>query len=223
MTSSSTKKKQLLVGYSKKQSILKESIENNGKDVYLTGIFQIFDEKNQNGRIYSRNILEPEIYRYKEEFVDAGRAFGELDHPEDRATIAGDRVCHRIVDLWVEGNNVMGKTLILDTTLGKDVKAMLHNGGVIGVSSRSLGETDNRDYVTDLYLITFDAVLDPSVSRALMNVVNEGKKYDLEEVKRQNNRINEMLRDSKFDSSVDIKEEQKKILREMRKYFSTIL
>lgn len=213
----------LLPGYNKKQNFLTESVENNGKDIYLTGIFQVFDEENQNGRKYSRNILEPEVYRYKEEFIDTGRAFGELDHPEDRATIAGDRICHRIVDLWIEGNNVMGKTLILDTTMGKEVKAMLHNGGVMGVSSRSLGETDHNNDVTDLYLICWDCVHDPSVSNALMNVINESKQYDLEEVKRQNKRINEMLRDSLIDSSINVEEEQRKIMREMRKYFRSII
>lgn len=215
-------KKSLLYDFGKR-NLLKESVvESDGKNTYITGVFQTFDDENQNGRIYPRKILEPEVYRYKAEFVDAGRAFGELDHPEDRANVACDRCCHRIVDLWIEGNDVMGKSLILDTHLGQDVKAMLKDQGVLGVSSRSLGETDSHNNVKDLYLICWDIVQDPSVARALMNVVNEGKKYDLEEVKRQNKKLDEMLKESAVDSTINIEEEQKKILFELRKYFGKI-
>lgn len=216
------KDKSLLIDINKK-NILTEAVGENGdKRTYLTGIFQIFDEENQNGRIYPREILEPECERYKREMVDTGRAFGELEHPEDRANISSDRVCHRIVDLWIEGGTVYGKTLILDTTLGKDVKAMLKDGGVLGISSRCLGETDSQNRVKDLYLIGWDIVHDPSVAAALLKTMNESKKYDLEFVKRQNKKVNEMLREANVDSSINIEEEQRKILREFRKYFSNI-
>lgn len=215
--------KSLLLGFNKSKNILKESVENNGKETYLTGVFQTFDAKNQNERIYPRNILEPEIYRYKDEFVKTKRAFGELDHPADRANIAGDRICHRVVDLWVEGNDVMGKTLILDTRVGQDVKAMLKDGGVMGISSRSLGETDSQDRVKDLYIICWDIVHDPSVAKALLKTMNESKKYDLEYVKKQNKRLNEMIKDSHSDSTINIEEERKKILYEFRKYFGSFL
>ena len=215
------KDKSLLVDIHKK-SILKETVDQNDKRTYLIGVFQTFDEENQNGRIYPRDILEPECERYKKEFVDSGRAFGELEHP-DRANISSDRVCHRIVDLWIEGNDVMGKTLILDTTLGKDVKAMLKDGGVLGISSRCLGETDSQNRVKDLYLIGWDIVHDPSVATALLKTINESKKYDLEYVKKQNKRINEMLKESSIDTTINIEEEQKKILNEFRRYFGNIL
>jgi hypothetical protein len=211
--------KSLLVGFNKKTNLLKESTENNGKETYLTGIFQTFDEENQNGRIYPRAVLEPEVYRYKEEFVDTGRGFGEINHPsDDRADISCDRICHRVVDLWIEGNNVMGKTLILDTAFGKDIKAIVNSGGVLGVSSRSLGETDSQNRVKDLYIICWDIVSDPSVAKALMTTINECKKYDLEEVKRQNKRIDEMLKEAQIDSTINIEEERRKILYELRKF-----
>lgn len=207
----------LLPGYSKKQNLLTESIENGGKDIYLTGIFQVFDEENENGRIYPERVLSPEIERYKNEFVVTNRAFGELDHPEDRASISGDRVCHRIVELWVEGKNVMGKTLILDTTLGKEVKAMLHNGGTLGVSSRSLGDTDHSNTVKELYLICWDIVSEPSVSVALLEKLMESKKYDIELFKKKMKQRDEILREGRFDSSIDVNAEQRKILNELRK------
>ena len=144
----------------------------------IRGIFQLFDTENQNGRIYPRDVLLPEIMRYKKEYVDTGRAFGELDHP-DGPEINGDRICHRIVDLWVEGNAVWGKSLVLNTTKGKEVQAMLDDGGVMGVSSRALGEVDANSQVYDMRLICWDVVHEPSVAVALMEKINEKKTYDL--------------------------------------------
>lgn len=209
----------LISGYNKKQGnlkLLKESTDVKSGDVYLTGIFQVYDEENENGRIYPENVLSPEVQRYAEEFVKTNRAFGELDHPEDRATIAGERVCHRIVDLWVEGKNVMGKTLILDTTLGKEVKAMLHNGGVLGVSSRSLGETDGYNRVKDLYLICWDIVSEPSVSVALMEQINESKDYDINTYRKMNRQLKN-LKESNL-SPERIEKEQKEMLKQLRKF-----
>ena len=216
----------LIAGYSKKQgnlTLLKESVESKSGDVYLTGIFQIFDEENENGRVYPKDVLLPEVQRYTEEFVKTNRAFGELDHTEDRATIAGERVCHRIVDLWVEGKYVMGKTLILDTTLGREVKAMLHNGGVLGVSSRSLGVTDNRNHVKDLYLICWDIVSEPSVSVALMERVNETKNIDLDYFKKMQRRLNKKRYFTTLnESNNDIETTRREILKQFRKYFINI-
>lgn len=173
----------LISGYNKKQSSLGfvcEAENKNGKQkTYLRGPYQIFDEENQNGRIYPREILMPEIERYKKEYVDTGRAFGELDHPEG-PEINGDRICHRIVDLWVEGNVVWGKSLILNTSKGKEVQAMMEDGGVMGVSSRALGELDGQSKVYDMHLICWDVVQEPSVSIALMEKINESKVYDMQ-------------------------------------------
>lgn len=211
----------LLSGYNKKQGtlkLLKESVEpSDSKDVYLTGIFQVFDEENENGRIYPESVLRPEVERYVQEFVKTNRAFGELDHPEERATIAGDRVCHRVVDLWIEGKNVMGKTLILDTTLGKEVKAMLKNGGVLGVSSRSLGETDNYNRVKDLYLICWDVVQEPSVSVALMEKLNEAREFDIQLFKKFDKKVKK-LKEYKNINKDDLEREQREILFSLRKF-----
>ena len=48
----------------------------------VTGIMQRAGAKNQNGRIYEREILEREVRNYVENFVKVGNAYGELDHPE---------------------------------------------------------------------------------------------------------------------------------------------
>lgn len=53
--------------------------ENNGKKEYkIRGIFLQSDIKNRNGRIYENDILAKEVNRYDKEFIQKGRAFGEL-------------------------------------------------------------------------------------------------------------------------------------------------
>ena len=49
----------------------------------VQGILQRSGAKNQNGRIYPKNILMRECSRYQLEYIDQHRALGELDHPDD--------------------------------------------------------------------------------------------------------------------------------------------
>jgi hypothetical protein len=63
--------------------------EKNGvKSLYITGPFLVGEQKNRNGRMYSKNILEREARRYTEEYITKNRAFGELGHPDSRSCFA---------------------------------------------------------------------------------------------------------------------------------------
>ncbi len=152
--------------------IITENVSGKQR-VYIQGIFSIFNTKNQNGRIYPREVMEPEVARYMEKYVKSGRALGELDHPPE-STINLDRVSHRIVNLWIEGDKVMGKAL-LGGPMGESVKQIFDMGGVLGVSSRSLGSLNHRNEVDELQLITWDIVHEPSVSQAIMGTITESK------------------------------------------------
>ena len=59
-------------------------VEGTGdkKSMYINGVFMMSETKNRNGRIYSKPILFNEVSRYRNEYVDKNRAFGELGHPE---------------------------------------------------------------------------------------------------------------------------------------------
>ncbi len=141
----------------------------------------------------------PEIERYKRDYVDTGRGFGQLAHPEG-PELEESRFAHRVVDLWVEGNVVWGKSLVLDTECGRTIKAMLEDGGVIGVSSRSLGGMDSNGIVNELHVICFDAVFEPSVQCALMEQINESKSWDIHTLKESTEKtrmINEVKNTSK--------------------------
>ena len=77
--------KQLIVDYLpfevKPEQITESMKENNGKLV-VRGVLQRAESKNQNGRIYPREVLMRESKKYFKEFISQRRALGELDHPE---------------------------------------------------------------------------------------------------------------------------------------------
>ena len=74
--------------------------EKNGKKLlYIEGVFLQSELKNRNGRKYPFSVLDREVKRYNEEYIQSKRALGELGHP-DGPTINLDRVSHRICLLY---------------------------------------------------------------------------------------------------------------------------
>ena len=112
--------------------LITEAKENGEKSYQIEGVFAQAEAKNRNGRMYPKPIMENAINKYVKEQVKTGRAVGELNHP-DGPTVNLDKVSHRITDLKFEGNDVMGKALILDTPMGKVVKGLLDGGCQLGV------------------------------------------------------------------------------------------
>lgn len=156
--------------------------ENNGKKEYkIRGIFLQSDIKNRNGRIYENDILAKEVGRYDKEFIQKGRAFGELGHP-DGPTVNLERVSHMIKALTPEGKNFIGEAKIMDTPYGKIVKNLIDEGATLGVSSRGMGslvQKGGANYVgKDFYLATAaDIVADPSAPDAFVEGIMESKEW----------------------------------------------
>ncbi|QQO91880.1 prohead core protein serine protease [Flavobacterium phage vB_FspM_immuto_3-5A] len=147
----------------------------------VTGVMQRAGAKNQNGRIYKREILEQEVQSYIENFVKVGNAYGELDHPES-AIVSLKNASHVVKDLWWEGDDLMGKVELLNTPSGNIVKEILRGGHTIGISSRGTGSVTQTNEGTlmvqpDFELVCWDFVSNPSTQGAFMNPIslNEGK------------------------------------------------
>jgi len=109
--------------------------KGSAKKMYIEGVFLQGNICNRNGRMYPMETLSREVKRYDENFIQKGRALGELGHP-DGPTVNLDRVSHKIVSLTREGNNYMGKALVLETPMGKIAKSLIGEGVCLGVSSR---------------------------------------------------------------------------------------
>ena len=157
--------------------------ETNGKKQhYIKGTFMQANIKNRNGRVYPMEVLEKEVGRYRKEFIDRKRAFGELGHPEG-PTVNLERVSHMITKLENDGKgNYYGEAKITDTPYGKIVKELINEGAQLGVSSRGMGSLENKggtNYVkSDFYLATAaDIVADPSAPSAFVQGVMEGKEW----------------------------------------------
>jgi len=146
----------------------------------VTGVMQRAGAKNQNGRIYKREILEDQVREYIENFVKVGNAYGELDHPES-AVVSLKNASHVVKDLWWEGQDLMGRVELLNTPSGNIVKEILRAGHTIGISSRGTGSVQQTNEGTlmvqpDFELVCWDFVSNPSTQGAFMNPIslNEG-------------------------------------------------
>jgi hypothetical protein len=164
-----------------KVSIITEG-KGSSKKLYIEGVFLQGDIKNRNGRMYPIDTLSREVNRYCENFVNKGRALGELGHPEG-PTVNLDRVSHKITSLVREGNNFKGKAQLLSTPMGKIASSLIDEGVMLGVSSRGVGslkEDRNGCKVVgeDFMLATAaDIVADPSAPDAFVQGIMEGKEW----------------------------------------------
>ena len=158
-----------------------EEKDNGKKDYKIKGIFLQSDIKNRNGRVYPKEVLNKEVKRYNQEFINKKRAFGELGHP-DGPTVNLERVSHMITKLYPDGRNFIGEAKIMNTPYGKIVKGLIDEGAQLGVSSRGMGSLVQRggfNYVKDdFYLATAaDIGADPSAPDAFVEGIMEGKEW----------------------------------------------
>ena len=153
--------------------------ENNGK-LIVRGVLQRAESKNQNGRVYPKDILVREAKKYTDEFINERSAMGELDHPES-SVVNLQNVSHNVRKMHFEGDNLMGEVEVLGTPSGNILKELFKSGIKLGISSRGMGsvETVNengkeaQEVQPDFELIAFDFVSNPSTHGAFMYPVNE--------------------------------------------------
>jgi len=157
--------------------------ERNGKkSLYIEGVFLQGNIKNRNGRMYPMETLRREVQRYSENHVVAGRALGELGHP-DGPTVNLDRVSHKIVSLKENGSNFIGKAKILGTPMGKIASSLIGEGVKLGVSSRGIGSLkmtkEGVNIVGDDFMLATaaDIVANPSAPDAFVEGIMEGKEW----------------------------------------------
>jgi hypothetical protein len=178
--------------------LLQESVRTNKGRLIVEGVVQRADAKNGNGRVYPKDTLEREIQKYKETYIKENRALGELDHPES-PIINLKNVCHNILDLWWDGDDVKGKIEILPTPSGNILKELLLAGITVGISSRAMGSVkqigETVEVQDDLDIVCWDFVSTPSTQGAFMEIVNESLNYAAPKQQSQLQKINELITD----------------------------
>ena len=172
---------------------INESISENDGKLVVKGVLQRAESKNQNGRVYPREILLKEVAKYLENQVTERRALGELDHPES-SVVNLNNASHNIIEMHWDGDDLMGTVEVLSTPSGNILKELFKSGIKLGISSRGLGsvepiqedeqgegEEDTVEVQPDFELIAFDFVSNPSTHGAFMRPVNESVKQQTPE------------------------------------------
>ena len=178
--------RELLVDYipfevSKHQ--IQESLKENDGKLVVKGVLQRADAKNQNGRVYPKEILMREAKTYAESYVKQKRALGELDHP-DSSVVNLQNVSHNVTEMHFEGDSLLGTVEILTTPSGNILRELFRNGIKLGISSRGVGSVETvkestdgeeaQEVQNDFELIAFDFVSNPSTHGAFMYPMHEG-------------------------------------------------
>jgi hypothetical protein len=172
------------------QDLLSEADKKFVSDggIMLSGLMQMSETQNGNGRVYPHSILEREVKNFAR-LVKENRALGELDHP-DSSVINLANASHMVTKIWMEGNKCMGTIRVLETPSGKILRSLVESGVMLGISSRGMGSVTERNGQTmvedDFQLICFDMVSDPSTPGAFMmteakgptNIFNKGDKIN---------------------------------------------
>ena len=136
----------------------------------VDAVFQKFDIKNANGRVYPERVLKKQVEIYQQK-INEHRAYGELNHPAE-STIDLGRISHNIIELHWEGRTL------------------------VGVSSRGVGSVEQKLGQTivgdDFELICWDIVSDPSTPGAYIGHKEELTQY-VEEKSNEKKAVNEKL------------------------------
>ena len=173
--------KQLIVDYLPfeiKPEQINESMKGNNGKLIVKGVLQRAESKNQNGRIYPKEILVREAKKYTDEFINQRRAMGELDHPES-SVVNLQNVSHNVKEMHFEGDNLMGTVEVLGTPSGNILKELFKSGIKLGISSRGMGSVESvnegeaQEVQPDFELIAFDFVSNPSTHGAFLHPTNE--------------------------------------------------
>ena len=201
---------------------VKENVGNGDRNYFIEGVFMQSEVKNRNGRVYPKNTLAKETSRYINEYVNKGRALGELNHPTG-PTVNLDRVSHIVKELHEDGKNIYGKAKVLDTPMGKIVKNLIDEGAQLGVSTRGMGSLKSKngyqEVQEDFMLAAIDIVADPSAPNAFVNGIMEGREWIFNNGIWAERQLENSRRLIKNTSSKDL---QKNMIKVFKQYFGNI-
>jgi len=193
--------KSLLIDHTSFQQANLTILENKqlgeGKNlVTLVGKLQEAEQKNGNGRVYPREILEREAKKYAEGPVKTRTALGELDHPE-ASVVNLSNTSHVITEVWWKGNDLMGKLQLLPTPAGNIAKALVMAGIPLGISSRGMGSVrqlgETVEVQDDFELLCWDLVSVPSTPMAYMSLAESKQHKSTKDYSKVNSLITEII------------------------------
>lgn len=165
-----------------------ESTVPGRKGKCYPGRFSVCDTLNGNRRKYPRRVWEKNLAEGSalQEGIKRNSIFGLLEHPEDGKIDLRSPIAVMITKAELkESGEVHGEILVLDTSAGKDLQALIEAGYNPFVSSRGFGslvkDTEGVDIVQEDFVCEgWDVVLKPSFSNAEIWVHDRSQKKDNE-------------------------------------------
>jgi hypothetical protein len=170
-------KMKLITELNRDVRIVVEESDDKDKTLFITGIYSSANIENNNKRRYPRSVLEREIDKILNRVKDR-TLWGELGHPPN-PEVNPERIAILTEELEWKGDDVMGRSKVLDTPMGNILKTLVKEGRM-GISSRGLGTVAESGEVNeDFTLITWDAVTDPSNNPSWVDGIYEGQEFDV--------------------------------------------
>jgi hypothetical protein len=152
-------------------------VESSGDDkkLYIRGIFLESEQQNRNGRVYQRSEIQEAVNKINEAATQGRHILGELDHPAGSLEVSLKNVSHKITEMYMEGNNAIGKAEILEKVpSGQIAKGLIEAGINIGVSSRGSGMVNESTGIVEGFdIVTIDLVASPSAINAFPQSLRE--------------------------------------------------
>lgn len=156
-------------------------IKTEGDNYVLEGIFTEIGVKNKNNRIYDEKEVLPHIDELLQK-VKGSKLLGELDHPKS-FEVSLKNASHVIESLEYDKGTkkVMGRIRLLNTSAGKEAKALVDAGIPLHISSRAAGVVENNGHVKIKKMFTYDLVADPGFANAELTRVNESFGFEMDD------------------------------------------
>jgi hypothetical protein len=156
-------------------------IKTEGDNYVLEGIFTEIGVKNKNNRIYDEKEVLPHIDELLQK-VKGSKLLGELDHPKS-FEVSLKNASHVIESLEYDNNTkkVMGRIRLLNTSAGKEAKALVDAGIPLHISSRAAGVVESNGHVKIKKMFTYDLVADPGFANAELSRVNESFGFEMDD------------------------------------------
>tara|TARA_B100000700_G_C14860752_1_gene768530 strand:- start:285 stop:911 length:627 start_codon:yes stop_codon:yes gene_type:complete len=150
---------------------LNEAVGDRRK-FYLRGVFAEAETKNRNQRSYPLSEMKREVEKFNEAAKTGKPILGELDHPET-LEIKLKNVSHKILEMKMQGNQVIGKAELLENHPNGQIAIGLMKDGIqLGVSTRGSGKMRNG-IVENYNMVTVDIVATPSARNAYPETLRE--------------------------------------------------
>lgn len=124
---------------------------------YKANILNI-DTKNENGRIYPKDLVEKAVLKYNENKEQIG--LGTLEF-QDTLEMDPNNISHKISNVRIEENNVVCDVKLLNTPKGKLVQDLLKDMQ-LSVATAGTGRVDKDGVVTEFELHHTAIISNPS-------------------------------------------------------------